>query len=208
MTEETGGARRTAIRAMQAAIGGILVVGVVTANVSVTVNAVAALGITFLPAVLRRDWDIVLDAELALWVTVAVLLHAVGMLGPYTRIDWWDHVTHTLSASLVAGVGYATVRAFDDHSDAVYFPPKFLFLFVLLFTMAFGVLWEVFELGARVAADRMGMEAVLIQYGPEDTLADLVFDIAGAVIVSLFGTDLFATVTESLTRRLNRADSR
>lgn len=208
MTNATGGARRTAIRAMQVAIGGILVGGVLTANASVTINAVAALGITFLPALLHRDYDVVLDTDLTLWVTAAVLLHAVGMLGPYSRVDWWDHVTHTLSASLVAGVGYATVRAVDEHSDAVHLPPRFLFVFVLLFTLAFGVLWEVLEFGARAAADRLEMEAVLVQYGPEDTLADLVFDTVGALVVSLFGTDLFETVTESLTRRLDRADSR
>ena len=208
MSDESGDVRRVVIRGMQVAIGLILAVGVVTGNLSVAVNAVFALGITFLPAVLRRDWDIVLDADLSVWITAAVLLHAVGMLGPYSTVDWWDHVTHTLSASLVAGVGYAAVRAFDDHSDAVYFPPQFLFVFVLLFTLALGVFWEVLELAARVAADAAGMDAVLVQYGLTDTLVDLIFDTVGAVAVSLFGTNLFATMTESLTRKFDRTDPR
>jgi hypothetical protein len=165
---------------------------------------VLALAITFLPALLRRDWDVHLDTGLTLWVTLAVLLHTVGMLGFYVTVPWWDNVTHTLSATIVAGVGYATARALDEHTDAIYLPPQFLFVYILLFTMALGVLWEVLEFGAHALTDLIGVEAVLIQYSLEDTLVDLVFDFVGAVLVALFGTQRLQSLVASLADRLDR----
>jgi hypothetical protein len=191
-------------RAMQAVIAGILLVGLWERSIAVVVNAVLALAITFLPALLRRDWDVHLDTGLTLWVTLAVLLHTVGMLGFYVTVPWWDNVTHTLSATIVAGVGYATARALDEHTDAIYLPPQFLFVYILLFTMALGVLWEVLEFGAHALTDLIGVEAVLIQYSLEDTLVDLVFDFVGAVLVALFGTQRLQSLVASLADRLDR----
>lgn len=190
---------------MQFVIAGILVVGLWERNIAVVVNAVLALAITFLPAVLRRDWDVHLDTGLTLWLMLAVLLHTVGMLGFYVTVSWWDHVTHTLSATIVAGVGYATARAVDEYTDAIYLPPRFLFVYILLFTMAFGVLWEVLEYSVRFVTDFVGVEAVLIQFSVEDTIVDLIFDFVGAVLVALFGTPRLQSLVTSLTERLDRA---
>ncbi|MCO8266145.1 hypothetical protein NKF06_05985 [Haloferax sp. AB510] len=195
---------RLAGRAIQAIIVCIFLVGLYTRNLSVVVNAVLALAVTFLPAVLRRDWQIRLHPLLGLWLALAVLLHAIGMLGPYHSIDWWDHVTHTLSATVVAAVGYVTARAVDEYTETVYLPDRFMFVYILLFTLAAGVFWEVLEFGARLAADAVGSEAVLVQYGLGDTIVDLVFDTVGAVLVALFGTPSLADTIDSVTERLER----
>ncbi|MDS0243037.1 MULTISPECIES: hypothetical protein [unclassified Haloferax] len=195
---------RLAGRAIQAVILCIFLVGVYTRNLSVVVNAVLALSATFLPAVLRRDWQIRLHPLLGLWLALAVLLHAVGMLGPYNYIDWWDHVTHTLSATVVAAVGYVTARAVDEYTEAVYLPDRFMFVYVLLFTLAAGVFWEVLEFGARLAAEAVGSESVLVQYGLGDTIVDLIFDTVGAVLVALFGTPPLADTIDSVRERLER----
>ncbi|NIS31206.1 MAG: hypothetical protein GWN07_12815, partial [Actinobacteria bacterium] len=87
---------------------------------------------------------------------------------------WWDHLTHALSSSVVAGVGYATARAFDQHSDQIHLPPRFMFVFILAFVVAFGVLWEVVEFGLGGASAMLGSGTVLTQYGLGDTMLDLV----------------------------------
>ncbi|SER36328.1 hypothetical protein [Natrinema salaciae] len=189
-------------RLFQATIGAILVVGVVTLTLSVIVNAAIALGVTFVPAVLRRDYRLSLDPWMTLWITGALFLHTVGMLGLYRDVWWYDHMTHTLSATIVAGVGYVTARAVDEWSDAIYLPPRFMSVYVLLFTLGFGVFWEVTEFVARIGADLLGLEAVLIQYGLEDTLLDLLFDAVGAVIVAMFGTGLVSTMIDTLAARI------
>lgn len=190
---------------MRLAIAGILGVGIATLNISIVVNAAGALAITYLPAFLSRDWGIRLSPSLTLWVTTAVLLHALGMLGLYDDVWWYDHLTHTLSAMLVAAVGYAATRAVDEYSDAVYLPPRFLFVFLLTFTLAVGVLWEVLEFFTRLAADFFGVDAVLVQYGLSDTIVDLVFDTVGALIVALFGTETLSGVVDALHQRLEDA---
>ena len=197
------GLRRRAVHLMQVGIVAVLLAGLWSRNVSVIVNAVLALAVTFLPALLRRDYSISLEPGLTLWLTTAVLLHAVGMLGLYTTVPWWDHVTHTLSATVVAAVGYTTTRAVDEHSDAVHFPPRFTFVFIVLFTLAFGVLWEVMEFSIRLLADRYGFEPILIQYDLEDTIVDLIFDLVGAVLVALFGTRELADLVRAVTARFD-----
>ncbi|WP_227355616.1 hypothetical protein [Haladaptatus salinisoli] len=198
---------RHLVRGMQLAIASVVVVGLATRNVGVLVNGVLALGVTVLPGVLNRDYRLALDPRMTLWITAAVFFHAVGMLGLYDVVWWWDHLTHTLSATLVAGVGYATARALDEHSDAVHFPPRFMFVYVLLFTLAFGVVWEVLEFAARGFAEVAGIDPVLIQYGLRDTVVDLIFDAAGAALVALFGTGALSGTIEVLVARLARSES-
>lgn len=191
---------------MQAAIAVVLLVGLWTRNVSVVVNATLSLAVTFLPAALARDRGVRLGVGVTLWLTAAVLLHTVGMLGLYDDVPWWDHVTHTLSATVVAGVGYAAVKAVDDYTDAIHFPPEFLFLFVLLFTLALGVLWEVLEFAARLFSDAVGVETVLVQYGLDDTVVDLVFDAVGATLVALFGARGLARLADAVRTARARRD--
>ncbi|MFC7045798.1 hypothetical protein ACFQH6_10605 [Halobacteriaceae archaeon GCM10025711] len=198
--------KRRLNRVLQAGIVVILGYGAATGNASIVVNGAFGLAITFLPALIQRDYRLSVHPGLTLWITAAVLLHAVGFLGPYNDVWWWDHVTHTLSASIVAGVGYTTTRAIDEYLDAIYFPPRFMFVFILLFTLAFGVLWEVAEFGVRIVADALGLDPVLVQYSLEDTIVDLIFDGIGALIVALFGSRELSGLTEQLTARLEQSN--
>lgn len=198
--------QRAASRLLQLAVAAILVAGLLTRNLSVAVNATLALALTFAPAVLRRDYRIELDAGLTLWITLALFLHSLGMLGFYTDVWWYDHVTHTLSATIVAAGGYVLARAADEASDDIYLPPRFLFVFVLLFTLGLGVLWEVLEFGARLGARSLGLDPVLVQYGLDDSLLDLLFDTLGAVLVALFGTGTVSGVVGSVVDQVTARD--
>ncbi|MFD1599046.1 hypothetical protein [Halobellus rarus] len=200
--------QRQAARGMQLFLASMLVAGLLLRNAGVIINASIGLFVTFLPGILERDAGIPMDAGLTLWISAAVFLHAVGTITipgvgkPYANVWWWDHVTHTLSASLVAGVGYATTRAVDIHSDSVSLPPRFQFVFILLFVLAFGVLWEVIEFGIGLAAAYTGTPGVLTQYGLEDSMLDLVFDTVGAIVVAIYGSTQLGEVVDALTERL------
>ncbi|MWG34359.1 hypothetical protein [Halomarina oriensis] len=197
--------QRAISRLLQVAIGVLLLVGLLAGNLGIVVNAVVALGVTFLPAVLERDYSLPLNSTHTLWLTLAVFLHTLGMTGLYREVWWWDHVTHTLSATVVAAAGYAAVSALDEYSDAVRFTDRFLFVFIVLFTVGLGVFWEVLEFAARELADVVGADPVLVQYGLEDTIVDLVFDMVGAVLLALFGTNELSDLVEDLTERYDGA---
>jgi hypothetical protein len=202
--------QRLATSAMQYALFGMITVGFYEGSMGVMVNAGIGFVVTYVPAILERDYDIPMDPALVLWITTAVFLHAFGTLGlpgdvlsPYRSIWWWDHLTHTLSASIVAAVGYTAVRALDDHTDALDLPPKFVFVFVLLFTVAFGVFWEVIEFTLGELAAAAGTQGILTQYGLEDTMKDLLFDTLGGVVVGLWGTAYLSDVTGALSAKLD-----
>ena len=195
------------VRAMQGIIVLVVVYGLYAGNLSVVVNGLFGIGATLLPAVLKRDFDIALDPPIVLWITVAILLHTVGMAGPYDTVWWWDHLTHTLSATVVAGVGYAVSRAVDEHWEDIYLPPDFMFVFIIIFTLAVGVLWEVMEFVGRVTADAMGQGPFLIQYDLADSVVDLLFDGLGAVIVAVLGRGYFDRLVDSIERALERASN-
>ena len=205
--------QRQATRGMQLALVAFTAVGVLTWNVAVTVNAAAALAVTHLPAVLERDYSIPMDAGLTLWITTAVFLHVLGTLGVPGVTDqfygpnppiWWDHLTHFLSSTVVAAAGYATVRALDEHHDGVAFPPKFTFVFVVLFVMALGVLWEILEYAAWTLGDAVGA-SVLTIYGVDDVTLDLAFNTVGAVVVAVWGTAYLGDVTDAIRANIEDA---
>lgn len=194
---------------MEVGLAVIVVIGFLRGNVSIVVNAGVGLAVTQLVPVLERNYEVPMDPALTLWITSAVFFHALGTLSfpgspvnIYRSLWWWDHFTHALSSSIVAAVGYATVRAFDRHSEAIYIPTRLTFVFVLQFVLAFGVLWEVLEFGLGLV---FGSATVLTQYGLSDTLLDLVFDTIGAVVAAVWGTahlgDVVGWAADGLERR-------
>ena len=188
------------VRAMQLGLVGIATYGIVDLNVALTVNALLSLSVTLAPEFVRWRYDHTMDASLALWISTAAFLHSIGALGPYENVPGYDIITHTLTATLVAGVGYAVVAALDESSGAVEFPPKFRFLFIVIFVLAFGVVWEIAEFAAGGVGALLGGEEVLTQYGMRDTVLDLVFDGLGAVAVALWGTGAFDGVATVFSR--------
>jgi hypothetical protein len=193
---------RVLVRLLQVALLGITLVGLVRFNWTLVINAGVSLGVTFLPGLLDRDFRVPMDAGLTLWITTAVFLHAVGALGPYQWFGWYDSVTHTLSATIVAGAGYASARALAEHDDALEIPPEFMFVFILVFVLAFGVLWEILEFASGGVASLVGGEAVLAQYGVRDIVLDLVFNTVGALLVATLGTESLRGVARALARSL------
>ena len=173
--------------AMQVLLVGIVAYGFLAGEQKAISNGIIGLLVTLIPAASERRYDLPLDPWLALWITSAVFLHTVGSAGFYARIEWWDHVTHSLSASVVAAAGYTALRGVDLHSDGIRIPSRFAFAFIVVVVLAFGVLWELFEFGLDIVATETGIDMPLAQHGLEDTISDLTYNTVGAVLVGLFG---------------------
>ncbi|WP_256299617.1 DUF2238 domain-containing protein [Haloarchaeobius salinus] len=205
--------QRRLTRAMQLTLVGLLFVGVERRNPGIVVNTLLGLGVTQLPSLLERDYDIPLDAGLTLWITTAAFLHALGTVGIpgteatfYRSTTWWDHMTHALSSSLVAAVGYTTVRALDEHNEHIDIPPRFMFVFILSFVMAFGVVWELLEFGIGLVTASLGSDGFLIQFGVGDTMLDLLFNTAGGFVVAVWGQAYLTDVAGVLRDKLDSRD--
>ena len=190
------------VRFMQVALVGVLLYGLWSQRIAVVTNAGLAIGVTFLPVLLERDYEVVIEPGLVLWVTLAVFLHALGTAGLYDAISTWDHLTHTLSATVVAATGYAALRAVHLHSDEVNLPPWALFGALLVFMLAMSVIWEILEFFVDQGAIRLDMEPILAQHGIDDTIVDMIFNVIGSVIVAVWGTVYLTEVSESLATTL------
>ena len=188
-------------RGMQLVLVGIITYGFAFGEPKAITNGGVGLLITFMPALLERNYDLPLDPWLGLWITLAIFLHTMGSAGLYARIGWWDHLTHAMSASLVAAIGYTFARAVDLHSDQITIPNRFAFAFILITVMAFGVVWELFEFGLDLAADATGITMPLAQHGLDDTVRDMMFNTLGAIIVATFGQAHLLGVAETVTER-------
>jgi hypothetical protein len=191
---------------MQVVLSGLVGYGLVAGQPKAITNGSIALLITFLPAVMERNYDIPLDPWLGLWITGAVFLHTLGSAGLYGQIHWWDRLTHATSASLVAGVGYTAARAVDLHSEGIYVPRRFAFTYIFIMVLAFGVVWELFEFGLDVAVESTGLTMPLAQHGLDDTVRDLMFNSTGALVVALFGLAHLTGVAEEIRDRLIAAE--
>jgi hypothetical protein len=196
-------------RWMQASLVGLLFVGVYELSPGIVVNCAVGLLVVQLPAIVERDYDVPLDAGLTLWITTAAFLHALGTVGLpgmedsfYRSLPVWDDVTHALSASVIAAAAYATVRAIDEHSKNIHLPRRVTFAYVLAFTMAFGVAWEVLEYAITVTTGLVGVDTVLTQYSVEDTLGDLVWNTFGGLLVAIWGHLYLTDVVGALQKRM------
>jgi len=190
--------QRRLTRAMQVVLVGMIAFGFLDGNSKAVVNGSITLLITFAPAVLERRYDLPLDSWLALWLTAAVFLHVLGSSGFYSHVSWWDHVTHSLSASLVAGAGYTVARAIDIHHDDITLPSEVAFVYIFVVVLSFGVVWELFEFALDVVSVRTGLEMPLAQHGLEDTIKDLMYNSLGALIVAVFGQAHLVGVAEGV----------
>lgn len=178
MTEtEATSVSREARRGIRYGILAVLVVGFRRRNPGAVANAVVALGSTYLPGIAEGRFDIEIRPWQRVYVDAALLTHAIGMLGPYDDVWWWDHLTHTYSATVLGGFVHKIARRNGRDPR-----PR-----VLAIVVGGGVVWEIAEYAIHTVADRFDRTPLLVTYSRRDTLLDLVFDLFGAVLVLAFG---------------------
>jgi hypothetical protein len=202
----TAGSARPFVQTMQVVIAAILLAGLVARDPRLAVNALLALIGTFIPTLLARDYRVHIGAPATVWITAALCLHVVGMVGAYEAIFWWDHLTHLVSASLVAAIAYTVVTAADRHLEDLYLPGWSISVLLFAWTLGLGVFWEVMEFVGRAIAVELGTDPLLVQYGLEDTMLDLAVDGAGGLLIAILGPDRLEGVVRRLETRFFPAD--
>ncbi|TQD28418.1 hypothetical protein [Methanolobus vulcani] len=196
-----------AARMMQGGLVLLLLFGIFRKDLSTTVNATTGLMLTFVPHVITRKYHIKQDTGLVLWLTLAIFLHTIGTFEFYDYIDHWDHITHALSASVVAAAGYTLIRAIDIYVDEIYIPPRVLFIFILIFVFAMGVVWEIIEFLSDELTSTLGFDAILAQHGIGDTMLDLMFDLFGAMLAATWGTAYLSNISYKLAAKFDEMGS-
>ncbi|MFC7157518.1 hypothetical protein ACFQPA_18990 [Halomarina halobia] len=180
---------REAERGIRYGLLAVFVVGLRRRNAGAVVNAVLALAAAYLPDVLEREYDVEFRPWQRVYAETAMLTHAVGMLGPYDDVWWWDHLTHAHSATLLGGIVHVVARRRGRDPGAR----------VVGVVMCTGLLWELAEYAIHTTANRLGLEPFLVSYGRTDTLLDLAFNLVGAALVLAFGDHALKNFAEDET---------
>jgi hypothetical protein len=150
--------------------------------------AVLVMLLTLAPAFLGRRYRIVVPPEFqltaALFVFLSVFLGSIT--GLYERFWWWDVFLHTSSGFLLGIVGFVALFLLN-RTDRIPqgMRPGFLCFFAVIFAMALGVVWEVFEFAVDTVRPAANMQRR--ETGVVDTMQDLMVDTLGAAVVAMMG---------------------
>ncbi|WP_248516242.1 hypothetical protein [Salinarchaeum laminariae] len=171
-------------------------------NLPALTNAVVATLLAIAPSVLVPLLDgssaptVTAAPQLSVWIAGAAFLHTIGMFGPYDTVWWWDHLTHTLSATLLAALVYAILLVTEPRLAVLGDGAIVSVAGTVLCTLALGIVWEFAELVAREIGEQRDIDPVLEYYGLRDTALDLVFDALGALLVIALDLRLFVPIVE------------
>ena len=141
--------------------------------------------VSFIPTVLEKDFKITLPWSLDLLMASALLLHVGGnTLKAYYLIPGYDTITHFVSSIFISFMAFVVIYILDKYWDALLMDTYALAFMVVIFTMAMGVVWELFEWGIDLL---FGIE---LQWGLHDTMKDLLVDTIAGIIMGVVGVSL------------------
>lgn len=164
----------------------------------IAINAIALLLASFLPAWVNKRWGIIVpDLFLRIYLgfaTAALLLGEIG--GFFVHVSWWDSALHLFSGSLIGVVGFSLLNILNkDPNIEFHLSPGFIALFVFCFSLAVGVIWEIFEFvvdglaGSNMQRfrDSITNELWLGRKALSDTMKDFILNTIGALVITILG---------------------
>ncbi len=92
----------------------------------------------------------------------------------------------TLQISALHLVLYLSVLILMKFSKCLQFEPWQIFLFIVIFTVALGAIWEIWEFTIDTLFPAYLIKP--LQHGLADTMIDLIFNLAGGLLVAVLGT--------------------
>lgn len=166
---------------------------------------VAMLLVLKLPDIMRIRLKVELPIELSAMIVVFCFVSLVlgDGLDFYGRFPWWDSVLHGFSGLILSMVALWLIHVIMAKNDKyIYFNKYFLCLFLVMFSLGMGALWEIMEYLSDSILGTNSQQFMLTTTGsiitPEDeplcghaalhdTMKDLMFDFGGALLVAIYG---------------------
>jgi uncharacterized membrane protein YjdF len=138
--------------------------------------------LTLTPLMLKRRFHVTLPWELNFLIVLSLYLSISGnVLGWYHLFyPFYDKMAHLVSSITIAVLGFVAAVVMDRYTEIEMNRPLIVF-FVIIFTMALGAFWEITEF---LSDQFFGTQ---LQVGLGDTMYDLIFDMAGGVIIGVLG---------------------
>lgn len=169
------------------------------------VQYIAMLLVLIAPQALRKWFQI--NVPLGLYIVIALFAFNALVLGDalnfYGRYTWWDSVLHFHSGIILSFVGlWLIYLIMEKNSKYIYLNKYFLSLFIIMFSLGMGALWEIGEYTCdglfhtnsqqymKTTSGTMISNQDIPLQGHDaltDTIKDLALDLGGSVVVAVYG---------------------
>lgn len=146
------------------------------------VSAALILFLMFVPSILREKYDLYLpfELELAIVMFIFVALFLGSLRNFYERVPWWDALLHFQSGILLGVVGFVLIYLLNEsRAGQLTLSPFFVSFFAACFSIATGVIWEIYEFTADAV-----FGFTMQRSGLPDTMKDLILNTVGAIAVA------------------------
>ncbi len=177
-------ARRVGILSLLIKIGiGILaIIALFEGEMVWVLTGIFVLAFSFLPMLLRKNYQISIPWLLEFLIFLALFLHVWGgVMGLYGKYEWWDTMTHFVSTFMLAVVALTIIYVMHTYWNGLTMDIRAIMVFTIFIAAFLGAMWEVMEW----STDQIfGTHE---QNGLDDTMKDLVMDMAGAMIAAMLG---------------------
>jgi hypothetical protein len=149
-------------------------------------TAALMFAMTLIPYIVSQRLHIHLPWFVFFLIALALWFHTAGYIQGYytTYYPYYDKVAHIVSGIAVALLGFIGV-IFVDKYLKMCINPVFILFFTIIFGVALGAFWEMYEFLVDLLFG--GNLAGPMQVSNGDTMLDMIFVLAGSLIVAIMG---------------------
>ena len=147
-----------------------------------------AVGLSLIPTLVHRKVHIVVPWEITFLIALTPFLH-IGGYSYHWYLDlypYYDKFAHVIASMTVALLGFLAVLILMRVSNGLQFERWHIFFFIVIFTLAFGAIWEIWEFTLDTFVGSYLTKP--LQQGNTDTMLDLISDLCGGMIIAVLGT--------------------
>ncbi|MBI5561162.1 MAG: hypothetical protein HY883_07830 [Deltaproteobacteria bacterium] len=155
--------------------------------------------VSLIPAMVERNYRIHLPLELDFLITSAIFLNTFmgEWLKFYEKVWLFDKVLHFYGTAVTAILAFMVVYSLH-YARKLRLTLPFIWVFTVVFAMAMGGMWEIFEFWVD------NLVGTHMQNGLNDTMWDMIYDLAGGVIIAVWGVIYVRYSHPDARRRLAR----
>jgi len=170
----------------QALIGLNAVYAFLTGEYHEMVTATLMFTLTMVPYLVAQRMNIHLPGFVFFLIALALWFHTAGYIqGFYTTLyPYYDKVASIVSGIAVALLGFLGVIFIDKYLE-MKLTPTFIIFFTILFGSALAAFWQMYEFWVDFFFG--GNLAGPMQVSNADTMLDMLFVLAGSIIVAIAG---------------------
>jgi hypothetical protein len=147
-----------------------------------------AVGLSLIPTLVHRKVHIVVPWEVTFLIALTLFLH-IGGYSYHWYLDlypYYDKFAHVIASMTIALLGFLAVLILMRASNNLQFERWHIFFFIVIFTLAFGAIWEIWEFTLDTLVGSYLTKP--LQQGNTDTMLDLITDLCGGLIIAVLGT--------------------